>query len=101
MKTFLLALTLATSLSAAAQVSVYPTIFNFGNSAQVQIHNTTEDDISCSGTVYMHTQLGRMETGYYFDRVYKGSFSMRSFYIMDMNDRISYSSHSIFCHKVN
>lgn len=102
MKTILFAIALVTSFSASAQVYVYPNIINFGNSVQVQIHNTTQDNISCSGSVNMHTQQGRMETGYYFDQIYKGSFSMRSFYLMNntMNDRITFTNHSIFCHKV-
>lgn len=102
MKTFLLAMAFATSFAASAQVYVYPTIFNFGNSVQVQIHNTTKEDISCSGTVYMNTQLGRMETGYYFDQIRKGSMSMRTFYpmMMDARDRISYAHHSIYCREV-
>ncbi len=99
MKTFLLAMASVVSFSATAQVYVHPTIFNFGNSVQVQIHNTTQDDISCSGSVQMHTQQNRMETGYYFEQIRKGSFSMRTFYLMNMNDRVNYASHSIYCRK--
>jgi hypothetical protein len=102
MKTFLIAIAFAASFGATAQVYVYPSLLNFGNSVQVQIHNNTQDNINCSGSVYMHTQSGRMESGYYFDQIYKGSFSTRNFYLMNttMNDRISYSSHSIYCHKL-
>ena len=100
MKTFILIMASVVSFSASAQVYVYPTIFNFGNSVQVQINNTTQDNLNCSGSVQMHTQQGKMETGYYFDQIRKGSFSMRSFYLMNMNDRINYASHSIFCHKM-
>jgi hypothetical protein len=100
MKAFILASTLLTALTVCAQsVFVHPTIINFGNQAQVQIHNTTQDDINCSGTVYMHTSTGRMETGYYFDYIMKGRLSMRSFYLMNFNDRISFTNHSIFCNK--
>lgn len=100
MKAFILASILLSSVAASAQaVLVYPTIFNFGNQAQVQIHNTTQDDIHCSGTVYMHTSAGRTETGFYFDSIMKGSFSMRSFYLMNFNDRITFTNHSIFCNK--
>lgn len=100
MKAFILAATLLSSVAVSAQaVFVHPTIFNFGNQAQVQIHNTTQDDINCSGTVYMHTNTGRMETGYYFDYIMKGSFSMRSFYLMNFNERITFTNHSIFCNK--
>ncbi len=100
MKTFLLVAAFVTSFGASAQVYVNPTIFNFGNSVQVQIYNTNDFDISCSGSVNMYTQQNRMESGYYFDQVRKGSMSMRSFYLMNMNDRVNYTSHSIFCQKV-
>lgn len=101
MKIFILALAVISSYGAAAQVNVNPTIINFGTSVQVQIHNSTKTDVSCSGSIYMHTQQGT-ETGYYFDQVREGSFSMRSFYLMNttLNNRINYTSHSIFCNKV-
>jgi hypothetical protein len=101
MKTFLFAIALVSSFAASAQVNVYPQVINFGNSVQVQIHNTTKDNISCSGNITMHTQLGRMENAYYFDQIYKGSFSTRMFYpmTMQMNDRITFANHSIFCRK--
>ena len=100
MKAFILALTLLSSLAASAQaVFVNPVIFNFGNQAQVQIHNTTQDDIRCSGSVFMHTSTGRMETGYYFETIMKGGFSMRSFYLMNFNERITFTNHTIYCNK--
>ena len=100
MKTFLLVAAFVTSFGASAQVYVNPTIFNFGNSIQVQIYNTNDFDISCSGSVNMYTQQNRTESGYYFDQVRKGSVSLRSFYLMNMGDRVSFTSHSIFCQKV-
>lgn len=99
MKTIILATTLILSLSASAQTYVYPQVFNMGFSAQVQVRNTTQQTISCSGTVYMQTTTGRQETGYYFDRIPAGSFSIRNFYLMNMNERITYTHHSIFCHQ--
>jgi hypothetical protein len=104
MKTFLFLLAFTTSFGASAQVYVNPQIINLGHSVQVQIYNTTETDINCSGSVYMHTRLGRMETGYYFDQVRKGFFSMRTFYLMSTNpsstNQIAFTSHSIYCNKV-
>jgi hypothetical protein len=81
MKTFILIVAFAASFGTSAQVYVNPQIINLGLSVQVQIFNTTETDINCSGSVYMHTLLGRMETGYYFDQIY-------------------FTSHSIYCNKV-
>lgn len=100
MKTLIATLVLAASFSASAQmVNVYPRIFNFGNQAQVQVYNTSEFDINCNGFVYLNTQRGRMESHYYSDRIYKGHSSMRSFYLMNFQDRITFSHHSIYCQK--
>ncbi len=102
MKNFILALAITSSFAAFAQVNVNPNVINFGNMVQVQIHNTTDSNVSCSGSIYMHTMQGGTETGYYFDQIQKGSFSMRSFYLMNtnMNNRINFVNHSIFCNKV-
>jgi hypothetical protein len=102
MKILILALALTTTFGVAAQVNVNPNIIIMGNTVQVQIHNSTEFNVSCSGSVYMHTTKGGTETGYYFDQIQKGSFSMRSFYLMNttLNNRITFTSHSIFCNKV-
>jgi len=100
MKTLLLVVAALISFGVSAQVYVNPVIYNFGNSAQVQIHNNTEFDLSCSGTVNMNTQLGQIQTDYYSDQIRKGSFSIRSFYLMNMNDRINSVFHSIFCYQV-
>ena len=100
MKTLITTLALFASFSSLAQsVYVYPTVFNMGNSAQVQIHNTTDSNIDCSGPVYLHTQKGGMEYNFYMDFIRKGSFSMRTFYIRNFQDRISFVNHSIFCRK--
>lgn len=97
MKTILLALITATSFSVSAQVYIRPQIINFGNSVQVQVRNTGDKDISCSGNINMHTQSGGMEFAYYFDTIRKGSFSMRHFYARNFNDRIMFTTDSIFC----
>jgi hypothetical protein len=100
MKTFLLVAAFVTSFGASAQVYVNPNIFNFGNSVQIQIYNTNDFDISCSGSVNIFTHQNRMESGYYFEQIRKGSLSIRNFYLMDMNNRVNFTSHSIFCQKV-
>lgn len=100
MKTFLLALITATSFSVSAQTYVRAQVINFGNSVQVQVRNTAGHDISCSGNINMHTQSGAMEFAYYFDTIRKGSFSMRHFYTRNFNDRIMYTTDSIYCREI-
>lgn len=100
MKTFLLALIAVTSFSVSAQTYVRAQVINFGNSVQVQVRNTGDKDISCSGNINMHTQSGGMEFAYYFDTIRKGSFSMRHFYARNFNDRIMYTTDSIYCREI-
>lgn len=101
MKTLIASVVLAASFSASAQmVNVYPRIYNFGNQAQVQVYNSSEFDVNCSGFIYLNTQRGRMESHYYSDYIYRGHSSMRFFYLRDFQDNITYSHHSIRCQKV-
>jgi hypothetical protein len=100
MKTILFVLIAATSFGVSAQTYVRPQVINFGNSVQVQVNNTTDHDISCTGNINMHTQSGRMEFAYYFETIRKGSFSMRHFYARNFNDRIMYTTDSIFCREL-
>lgn len=100
MKAFILALSLCFSMSASAQsVMLQPMLINFGNMVQVQVRNTTDKDVNCSGQIYMNTNTGRMESAFYFDHVMKGAFSMRSFYLSNFSERITFAHHSIFCHQ--
>lgn len=100
MKALFVSFSLFFSLTASAQmVNVYPQIFNMGNSIQVQIFNNTQDNINCSGQVYMNTQSGHMESTYYWDIIRKGGYSMRPFYLINFNDRVLFASHSIYCSK--
>lgn len=100
MKAFILALSLITSFSASAQmVFVQPLILNLGNMVQVQIRNTNDFDITCSGPVMMTTTSGRMETATYVDWIPRFGFSVRSFYLSNFNDRVMFTNHSIFCYK--
>lgn len=102
MKTILFALALTCSSATFAQaVYVRPTIFNFGNSIQVQVNNNTEFNIHCSGTVQAHTMLGRSETFFYNDMIRSRSFSSRNFMSMNMGDRITSTFDFIHCNRVN
>lgn len=100
MKTILFVLALTCSTASFSQaVFVHPTIFNFGTSIQVQINNNTPDNISCSGTIQAHTQLGRSETFFYNDNIRSRSFSSRSYQLMSIGDRITTTFDFIRCYK--
>ncbi len=100
MKTLLCTLALVISAPIFAQsVFVNPTIFNFGNMVQVQINNNTDSNLNCRGPVYMNTQLGRMETNFFFEYIRRGSFAMRTFNLMSIGDRVTFTNHFIQCSK--
>ena len=100
MKNILLGLGLIISVPSFAQsVMVNPVVLNFGNSIQVQVTNTTDSLINCTGSIMMNTQLGRTETAYYADYIQKGSMSYRMFYLTNFSDRVTYTSQFITCSK--
>ena len=99
MRTMIPILSLLLSFSAFSQANVFPQLINMGNSVQVQIFNNTQDNLRCSGNVFMTTQLGNSETRFYMDFINKNGFSMRNFYLMNFNDRVNFSYHSIYCQK--
>lgn len=102
MKLFILAASLLLSVPGFAQyVSVYPTVINFGNSVQVQVNNTTEDNLYCTGSIMMMTHLNRTENEYYSEYVSAGATSIRMYYLWDYSDRILYTHQFINCTKAN
>ena len=87
--------------NSAISFAVTPTIWNMGNQVQVQIYNNTQDDINCSGPIYIYTQLGQFRSEYYQSVIYKGMSDYKYIYVfgMNMNDRITNTSHGIFCRR--
>lgn len=92
------------SLSLAVQakdpgdrVSITPRVWNFSNMAQVDIWNTSEADIDCSGSIQMYTRSGRTQYEYYWETIYSGFSRTRSYYLRDYTDRITSVYHTIHC----
>lgn len=96
----LFVLLMFSSISFASQekAPVWPTIFNYGTSLLVQVQNTTQETISCSGSVYAYLNDGRMQSFYYFDTIPRGSFGSRYFSVFGQNIRIVSYNHFINCH---
>jgi uncharacterized protein YsxB (DUF464 family) len=99
MKKIILGLVLALSSSAfaAKNISVYPSVYNFGYSVQVQIWNTTEKTVSCSGFINMFMDNNQQESQYYSEFVTARFNSIRNIYPRQMNVRVTSVSHSIYC----
>lgn len=99
MKKFMVALALTISASAFAEKAsvIFPHVYNYGSSVQVQIWNHTDKYVSCSGPLWMTTEKGVSYSEYLFDSIMPRMTAYRSFYSRDFNDRIRNVSHSIFC----
>lgn len=78
-------------------VFITPRVWHFSNSVQVDVWNTTETDIECTGSVYIYTQDGRTQYEYYWETIYAGFSRNRTYYLRDFNDRITHASSSIRC----
>lgn len=80
-------------------VNVYPRLINFGNQAQLQIHNTTRDNIHCSGFINIYTMFNQNRSEYFSEWIPAGMMRNRHIYLMNHGDRITHSHHSIRCTK--
>ncbi len=102
MRSFAFVALLLSSLSSFAadkSAPVWPRVFNFGNALQVEVQNTTDKDINCSGSVYAYLSNGQMQSFFFYEFISAGSFVSRYYSIYQMNTRITNSNHSIFCYE--
>lgn len=99
MKKLLLTCSLLLSSVAFAETKtvVFPQVWNYGTSVQIQIWNHTDRSISCSGPVYLNMQSGERIHEYFYDFVSARFTSYRTIFSRNMNDRISSVSHMISC----
>jgi hypothetical protein len=93
----ILSLAFTTATFAGKDMIVFPQVYNYGSSVQITIWNTTDRQISCSGSVWMSLQSGARETEYYFDYIGARFTSFRTIYPRTSGDRIVNVSHSISC----
>lgn len=99
MKKIILGLALIISAPAFAEKAsiVFPQVYNYGSSVEVQIWNHTDRYVTCSGSLWIRTEKGNSYSEYLFDHVMPRFSAYRSFYARDFNDRIQSVRHSIFC----
>lgn len=96
----MLALLAFVSVSAFAQrvpTPVFPRVFNLGNSVTVEAWNHNDMYVSCSGSVWMQTESGKLDSEYVHMMVPPRGFRSYRVYARDMNDRIRSVNHSIWC----
>jgi hypothetical protein len=73
----------------------------FGNQARVEIHNPTEDTLSCNGNVTVYTQRGRRQFRSIFETVYPGQRVYEYIYSYDYRDRLTYGTGFVTCRPLN
>ena len=99
MKKFCFLLLLSSYLPLKADVNIFPQIINYGSFIQVQVFNSTQENLNCSGPLYLNLGSGKIESSFYMEFIFKGQFSARSFYPIKRDDRVIFVSHSIFCQR--
>ena len=101
MKKLIVGIFLAFSFSSLASIEeseayVYPNVVNYGYSIQVQIWNTTDNVVRCSGYLNYRTDKGP-ESRFFTEIVSPRMNSYRMIYPNYLNSRILNVDHSIFC----
>lgn len=82
---------------AAKDVAIFPNVYNYGNSVQVHIWNTSNRSVWCSGSVYMNLDNGQTQSENYSEYVMANFNSYKMIYPRLAGARILSISHSIFC----
>ncbi len=92
-------LSFSTTVFAAEKLGpVFPTVYNYGTSLLVQVHNNTDKTVSCSGSITAYLNNRSIQHFYYSDIIHKGSFGTRSFYVNLPNVRIINQTNFINCY---
>lgn len=99
MKKLVIGAALLVSASAFAQSSrpIFPQIFNFGNSVQVQIYNPNARPHYCSGFVNINTIPYGSESQYFSEYIRPQSSFTRTIWLRSIGARVSSAFHSIYC----
>ena len=78
-------------------VYLSPRVWAIGNSVQIDIWNTTDTDVECSGSVIIFTRSGRTQNEYYWETIYRGFSRNRTFRLWDYNDQVTTAHPYINC----
>ena len=75
-------------------------VWRFGGTVQVEVVNTTDADVRCAGTVHIHTRLGRFQTEYFQEILYRGQARRATYRLWDLQDEVTYVSEFINCREI-
>ena len=99
MKNLILGLVLGVSsvAFAAKETAIFPNVYNYGTSVQVNIWNSSNRSVWCSGSVFMNLDNGQMQSENYSEYIMANFNSYKMIYPRLAGARILSVSHSIFC----
>ncbi len=98
MKKFLLTLILVSFSFAAVAQMVFPNVWNNGFSVTLDAWNTSDNNVSCMGPIYLQMEDNTRETIHVYEFIFPRGWLYRTYYPRAFNTRIQYISHGIFCH---
>ncbi len=76
---------------------IFPKVWNFGNSVQLDIWNTNRRAVSCMGRIYMYTAANQQQSEFVSEYVWGMGSVLRTYRLNNPQDRIVSVNHSIFC----
>lgn len=87
----------ASNASSRDKNLLYPRLFVWPNAVEIIVTNNTDEDVVCSGTIFIQTHFNRFKTEIYYQFVPKNSQQYRRFPNFDFNDPYRVGYHSINC----
>ncbi len=90
-------MTVSVSAEPGDPVHLRPQVWRFGSSVQIEVHNHTDTDVTCRGTVHIHTRRGRFQSEYFSENIYRGQTRRATYRLWDLRDEVTYASEFINC----
>jgi hypothetical protein len=87
-------------LAAEDKTLVYPQINVWPNGVDVRIWNHTDQNLHCSGTIHITTQMNRYRTEFYNEYVPARRNSFRHLPNFFSQDPYRFGNHNIYCRPV-
>lgn len=96
---FIIALALFSTTAAFAQgySPVYPRLYNWGSTVEVEARNHNRIGVNCSGSVRLELRSGERVNTYVSMFVPANGWRTHRIYLRDPQDRVVFASHSIWC----
>ena len=88
------------NLFANEKSAAYPQLNVWPNSVEVRIWNTSQNDIQCSGSIFIYTQQNRFKSEYFNRIIPARQHAYQRFHNWYPQDAYRNAHHSIFCREI-